>query len=431
MGQIKVILPAMGEGIFEATIIQWLAAEGAMVNEDDSLVEIATDKVDSEVPSPVTGVLSKILVPVGAIAKVGQEIAIISVDGNHKMEPVMEAPAILQKSDHTIETESEIKNEAVPFISGLNTNYSGIAHNTDNGIFLSPLVRSIAQQEGITMVELSSIKGTGIANRITKDDLMIYLEQRKGGDQKNRSVQETSIANSGQEIIEMNRMRKLIAENMIRSKQISAHVTSFHEVDLTEMVSWREKYKDEFQKRYGHKITYTPLFINAVVRAIKKFPLINISVEGTNLIVKNQVNIGMATALPDGNLIVPVIHNADSLSLSALANKVNDLANRARTKKLLPAEIQGGTFTLTNVGTFGNLSGTPIINQPEVAIMAVGAIKKRPAVIETPQGDFIGIRHIMILSLSYDHRVVDGSLGGMFLKQVADNMEAFDGRQWL
>jgi len=226
-------------------------------------------------------------------------------------------------------------------------------------------------------------------------------------------------------------LRKLIAENMVRSKQVSAHVTSFHEVDLTEMVTWREKNKDLFYKRYGQKLTYTPIFVDAVVKAIKKFPMINISVDGTRIVVKNQVNIGMATALPDGNLIVPVIHNADGLSLSGLAGRVNDLANRARNKQLLPTEIQGGTFTITNVGTFGNLSGTPIINQPEVAILAIGAIKKRPAVIETPQGEFIGIRSMMILSLSYDHRVVDGSLGGMFLKQVADNMEAFDGKQWL
>jgi 2-oxoglutarate dehydrogenase E2 component (dihydrolipoamide succinyltransferase) len=431
MEQIKIILPAMGEGIFEATITQWIVAEGSTVKEDDTLVEIATDKVDSEIPAPATGKLLKILVPAGATAKVGQEIAIISTDGDKTAAINLETPLLTdeytsQKGtiQSAVDTLHHIKPESVEI-------HSTVPHKSENGMFLSPLVRSIAQQEGISTSELSLIKGTGLDGRTTKDDLLNYLENKKASVTTPISSAEDPTSNGSTEFIEMSRLRKLIAENMVRSKQVSAHVTSFHEVDLTEMVTWREKNKDLFYKRYGQKLTYTPIFVDAVVKAIKKFPMINISVDGTRIVVKNQVNIGMATALPDGNLIVPVIHNADGLSLSGLASRVNDLANRARNKQLLPTEIQGGTFTITNVGTFGNLSGTPIINQPEVAILAVGAIKKRPAVIETPQGEFIGIRSLMILSLSYDHRVVDGSLGGMFLKQVADNMEAFDGKQWL
>ncbi|MGE4288453.1 MAG: dihydrolipoamide acetyltransferase family protein [Salinivirgaceae bacterium] len=431
MGQIKVILPAMGEGIFEATITQWLVDAGSEINEDDSLVEIATDKVDSEVPSPVTGVLHSILVQAGETAKIGQEIAIIEVEGKTEESqtsavenaPLAEEKPILDEQKITL----------VPALDAASK--PSIPYQLNSGVFLSPLVRSIAHAEGVSLSELETIQGTGVGKRITKDDMLNYLSQRTG-ETKTAQISETSAkptttSTGGIEVIEMDRMRKLIADNMLRSKQVSPHVTSFHEVDVTAIVAWREKHKEEFQKRFGQKLTFTPIFIDAVVRAIKKYPMINISVDGSKILLKKQVNIGMATALPDGNLIVPVIHSADELSISGLAARVNDLAQRARNKKLLPTEIQGGTFTITNVGTFGNLSGTPIINQPEVAILAIGAIKKRPAVIETPQGDLIGIRHQMILALSYDHRVVDGSLGGMFIKQVADNMEAFDGSHWL
>lgn len=429
MGQIKVILPAMGEGIFEATITQWLINEGDKIEEDDSLVEIATDKVDSEVPSPVTGILTKILVPSGEIAKINQIIALIDTEGdsgqaseisddrkpdeNEKLIPVLDKKEPIIYTEESEEIKTPLK--------------------LIDGIFLSPLVRSIANAENISIEELAFIKGTGLDNRITKDDMLNYLSNKSSSSSsqssKNKSEQSV-LSDENVEIIEMDRVRRLIAEHMVHSKQTSPHVTSFHEVDVTDIVKWREKNKNEFLKLYGSKLTFTPIFIDAVVRAIKKYPMINISVDGDKIIIKKSVNIGMATALPNGNLIVPVIHKADGLSLPALAGEVNDLANRARTKQLMPNEIQGGTFTITNVGTFGNLSGTPIINQPEVAILAIGAIKKRPAVIETTLGDFIGIRHQMVLALSYDHRVVDGSLGGMFLKQIADNMESFNGEQW-
>lgn len=427
MGQIKVILPAMGEGIFEATITQWLVEEGNPVSEDDSLVEIATDKVDSEVPAPASGILEKILIPVGEVAKIGQEIAILKVESDVEdvPKPVAETPI---KSEELIPVEFN----SVEKLVEEQMVHPDIPFKLNSGVFLSPLVRSIAYKEGISISELETIPGSGVGNRITKDDVLNYLNSNASQIKDiSKPVASAESAVGGVEVLEMDRMRKLIAEHMVRSKQVSPHVTSFHEVDVTEMVTWREKNKDEFQKRYGQKLTFMPIFIDAVVRAIKKYPMINVSVDGTRILLKKQVNIGMATALPDGNLIVPVIQRADELSISGLAAKVNDLAQRARDKQLQPNEIQGGTFTITNVGTFGNLSGTPIINQPEVAILAVGAIKKRPAVIETLKGDLIGIRHQMILSLSYDHRVVDGSLGGMFIKQVADNLEAFDGSNWL
>ena len=427
MGQLKVILPSMGEGIFEATITQWLVQEGATINEDDSLAEIATDKVDSEIPSPSDGVLSKILVPAGEIAKVGQEIAIISTSATEDVstEKINTLELKVQVEPKKGEPE-KVLNPTVEIEAG----QPNIPHKLTNGKFLSPLVRAIASKEGLNLSELELILGTGLEGRITKEDLWKYLDSKKGQPQPT-ATKTVATPNESIEIVEMNRLRKLIAENMVNSKRTSPHVTSFHEVDVTKMVEWRETNKDRFQERYGQKLTYTPIFVDAVVKAIRKYPMINISVDGTKILVKRQINVGMATALPDGNLIVPVIHQADTLSLPGLAARVNDLANRARNKQLQPTEIQGSTFTITNVGTFGNLSGTPIINQPEVAILATGAIKKRPAVIETPQGDFIGIRHLMVLSLSYDHRVVDGSLGGMFLKQVADNLEAFHGASWL
>lgn len=409
----------MGEGIFEATITKWLINVGDQVNEDDSLVEIATDKVDSEVPAPVSGVVKETLVQEGEVAKVGQIIAIIEAeDINEYIETKhathdfnSEIPVTIQETHHQQTTTITI-----------DENHPKIPVKLTNGSFLSPLVRSIAYKEGLTTNELERINGSGLNGRIIKDDLIAYLNTNKPGDTSN---------NQGFEVIEMDRMRKIIADNMVQSKQISPHVTSFHEADVTSMVHWRNDNKNTFQKKYGHKITFTPLFIEAICKAIEKFPMINVSVEQNRIIKKNNINIGMATALPNGNLIVPVIHHANKLSNVELAAKVNDLAERSRTKKLLPAEIQGGSFTITNIGSFGNLSGTPIINQPEVAILAIGSIKKRPAVIETPQGDFIGIRHQLILSLSYDHRVIDGLLGGLFLKQVADNIESFNGNYWI
>jgi len=427
MGQVKVILPAMGEGIFEATIIQWLLNEGDVVHEDAAIVEIATDKVDSEVPSPANGILQKILVPVGELAKVGQAIALILTDAElENVKPTDEQVA----SKHTEKIEPAGQNKiSKPSFVQIAAEKPYIPFKLSNGKFLSPLVRNIADKENISSFELESITGSGVDNRITKEDILIYLANKKA---KSSNITTSFIAESDNvEIIEMNRVRKLIATHMLASKQTAPHVTSFHEVDVTTIVKWREINKDEFLKRHGQKLTYTPIFIDAVAKAIMKFPLINISVDGDRILKKKQINIGMATALPDGNLIVPVIHQTNALSPVKLTEKVNDLANRARNKQLQPHETQGGTFTITNVGAFGNLSGTPIINLPEAAILAIGTIKKRPAVIETPEGDLIGIRHQMILSLSYDHRVIDGSLGGMFLKQIADNMEFFDGNKWL
>lgn len=412
----KVLLPAMGEGIFEATITQWLVNEGDRVEEDDSLVEIATDKVDSEVPAPVSGVIKEILVKNNGVAKIGEPIVIIETENAENLSKETEE----KKSIDTIkaeEQETPIVHQAESYIKP-----PLIPHKLSNGAFLSPLVRRIAEQENITENQLLEISGTGLSNRITKDDVLAYIEQVREGN----SVKQTPSFDSSVEIIEMSRLRSLIAENMVKSKQTAPHVTSFHEVDVTNIVNWRNKVKNEFQKKYNQKLTFTPFFVEAVAMAIREFPLINVSVVGNQIHRKTEVNIGMATAMPDGNLIVPVIKNADALSLSGLAHQVNDLANRARNKQLKPDEIQGGTFTITNVGAFGNLSGTPIINQPEVAIIAVGAIKKRPAVVETSQGDMIAISHQMVLSLSYDHRVVDGSLGGLFLKKVADILEAFN-----
>lgn len=425
MGKIKITLPAMGEGIFEATITQWLVTEGENVVEDDSLVEVATDKVDSEIPSPNSGILEKILVPAGEIAKIGQEIAILSVSvatTESEESPVLEHVREYQEDKYRKDTNQNEKYKPnIPF-------------KLDDGSFLSPLVRSIADKEKITIAELGKITGTGVSGRITKDDVLEYVNSGHSEEKEIPAavtfdtVNQKSVTDSSIQIVEMDRMRKLIADHMVQSKQVSPHVTSFHEADVTKIVQWRAQHKEKFKQRYGQKLTFTPIFIEAIVKAIKKYPMINVSVDGNKILVKKNVNIGMATALPDGNLIVPVIHNADALSISGLAEKVNDLANRARNKQLQPNEIQGGTFTVTNVGSFGNLSGTPIINQPEVAILALGAIKKRPAVIETPDGDMLGIRHQMILSMSFDHRVVDGSLGGMFIKQVADNIEGFKGQ---
>lgn len=425
MADYKLILPAMGEGVMEATIISWLKAPGDMIEEDDAVVEIATDKVDSEVPSPVSGKLKEILVNEEDIAKIGDVIAIIEVEGDIAQEPT-----------ETIIKSEEVKQETVAELEKPLTEKSAQDYSSSDKFF-SPLVKSIAATEGISLNELEQIQGSGIEGRVTKEDILKFVENKKSGKTTisspkasapapSKSATPPVITSGEDEIIEMDRMRKIIAKNMVSAKQIAPHVTSFIEADVTNVVLWRNKNKDEFLKKNGQKITFMPIFIEAIAKAIKDFPMINVSVDGDHIIKKKNINIGMAAALPSGNLIVPVIKNADQYSLSGLAAQVNDLANRARQNKLKPQEIQGGTYTITNIGSFGNTLGTPIIPQPQVAIMAVGAIVKKPAVVETPQGDVIGIRHKMYLSHAYDHRVVDGALGGMFVQRVAQYLEEFD-----
>ncbi len=444
MAKIEITVPAMGEGIIEVTLNRWLVKEGDKVTEDQPLAEVATDKVDSEIPSPFEGTITKLLVKEGDIPRVGQAIALLE---NDTPEADLERAEVKEEVERITATrEEEAKEEEKPVLED-----GVIGGRTPSGKFISPLVRSIAIKEGIPIEELDVILGTGQQGRITKNDVLEHLKNRpKGGVPQaeiEKAVNETrsepsaapppapkasgvsaqpAYSGGAHEIVEMDRMRKLIAEHMVHSKHTSPHVTSFVEADVTNLVTWREKIKDSFQKREGQKITFTPVFVEAAARALRDFPMVNVSVDGTKIIVKKNINIGMATALPTGNLIVPVIKNADEKNLVGLAKAVNDLANRARNSKLQPDEITGGTFTITNFGSFDNLTGTPIINQPEVAILGVGAIMKKPWVIETPQGNAIAIRHIMVLSLSYDHRVVDGALGGMFLKKVAYYLENFD-----
>ncbi|UZT98575.1 dihydrolipoamide acetyltransferase family protein [Chryseobacterium fluminis] len=431
MAEYKLLLPSMGEGVMEATIITWLFNEGDNVKEDDSVVEIATDKVDSDVPTPVSGKIVKILKQKDEVAKVGEAIAILEIEGDGgntaEEQTTPETPAV--PDPETIKTIEQ------PLQTPASTEFSG-------DLYLSPLVKSIAQQENISETELKTIKGSGLEGRITKEDILAYVKNR--GNQpapQAAPTQEVSsppkavaasapaatiTAAAGDEIIPMDRMRKIIAENMVKAKQIAPHVTSFIETDVTNVVKWRAKNKDMFEKREGEKLTFMPIFVKAIVKAIQDFPMINVSINGDHIIKKKNINIGMATALPDGNLIVPVIKNADQLSLSGLAKAINDLAYRARNKKLRPEDTQGATYTISNVGSFGNLMGTPIIPQPQVAIMAIGAIVKKPAVLETKDGDVIAIRQLMFMSHSYDHRVVDGSLGGMMLKHVHDYLENWD-----
>lgn len=431
MAEVELIMPKMGESITEATILKWLKSEGDKVELDEAVLEIATDKVDSEVPSPFAGTLSKILYKVGDVIAVNKPIAIISTGATAaKSAAPVSAPTVTpaQKTTTAVQT--------APAVTVSQTATNG---HSNGARFYSPLVLNIARSEGISMNELEAISGTGLENRVTKKDILNYIQVKKSGGgsggfpspMKPTFVEEQvnipSVSVSGNvEIIEMDRMRKLIADHMVMSKRTSAHVTSFVEADVTNLVLWRERVKKDFEKREGEKITFTPLFIEAIVKAIKDFPLVNSSLNGTQIIRKKDINIGMAAALPSGNLIVPVIKNADTKNLIGITKEVNDLANRARKGQLKPTEIEGGTFTVTNVGTFGNLMGTPIINQPQVAIMATGAIKKKPVVLETPQGDVIAIRHMMFLSLSYDHRIVDGALGGSFLRKVADYLEQYD-----
>ncbi len=427
MAQVELIMPKMGESVAEATVIKWLKNVGDTIEMDESVLEIATDKVDSEIPSSIEGVLVKQLFKEDDVVLVGQAVAII--DTNADATEIDETPVAkveVEPSEDVVKIEKIIE-ETIETTS--------IPKASDSNKFFSPLVRSIAQKEGISGSELESISGSGKNGRVTKKDILAYLSKRStapAATHKTSTVSATQITApsipvmEGDEIIEMDRMRKMISDHMVMSKHVSPHVTSFVEADVTNIVNWRNKVKDEFFKREGEKITFTPIFVDAVVKAIKDFPMINVSVDGTKIIKRKHINVGMAAALPSGNLIVPVIKDADQKNMMGLTKRVNDLANRARTNNLKPDEISGGTFTLTNVGGFGNIMGTPIINQPQVAIMAVGSIVKKPSVIETEMGDVIAIRHKMFCSLSYDHRVVDGSLGGMFLRRFADYLEAFD-----
>ncbi len=426
MAGYEIVMPKLGESIIEATITRWLRQVGEKVAEDDPIVEIATDKVDSEIPSPVEGILVKRLFNEGEVVAVGKVIALI--DTGESDEVALMKEKVTEEAEGLLPQLSESE-QALQKTAPEAQNVRG-SHDT-TGRFLSPLVRNIARTEGITHEELSSIPGSGKEGRLTRQDLLAYLGRRKGmaepiptgaGSLSSSAAPSITIA-GGDQVVEMDRMRKLIADHMVMSKQVSPHVTSFIEVDMTRIVQWREENKAAFERREGEKLTFTPFIFEAAAKAIRDFPGVNASVDGNKVILRKRVNIGMATLLPNGNLIVPVIRDADQKNLAGLARAVNDLAARARGNQLQPDEIQGGTFTITNLGSFGSLTGTPIINQPQVAILAVGAIRKMPAVIETPEGDMIAIRHKMILALTYDHRVVDGGLGGLCLKRVAEYLE--------
>jgi 2-oxoglutarate dehydrogenase E2 component (dihydrolipoamide succinyltransferase) len=437
MAEIEIRLPKMGESVTEATITNWIKNIGDSVAMDEPLVEVATDKVDNELPSEAAGILVKRFFEKDQVAQVGDVIAIISTEGGSTA-----------SVDATQKTEVQVE---TPAVVPAQTNGTENSVSVDSDKFYSPLVKSIAAKENIGLAELDALTGTGKDGRVTKNDIISYLSVRgnvaaespkpvitnapaatatptanNGSGFLSNIKEPIVLPNPGDEIIEMDRMRKLIADHMVMSMHVSPHVTSYVEADVTNIVNWRNKVKDSFKKREGHNLTFTPIFIEAIVKAIKDFPMINVSVSGTTIIKRKDINIGMATALPSGNLIVPVIKNADQLNLVGITKQVNQLANNARDNKLKPEDIQGGTYTVTNVGTFGNVMGTPIINQPQVAILALGAIRKVPAVIETPEGDFIGIRQKMFLSHSYDHRVVDGALGGQFVRRVADYLEQFD-----
>ncbi|MCH2195437.1 dihydrolipoamide acetyltransferase family protein [Kordia sp.] len=439
MAKFELKLPQMGESVAEATIISWLKEVGDTIEADEAVLEIATDKVDSELPSEVDGVLVEILHNVDDVVKVGQTVAIIETEGEGSVEAT---PAPATKTETAAEVPAAAEEVAKTVAVAQETVNNDFSTSEK---FYSPLVKNIAKEEGISVEELDGIAGTGKDGRVTKNDILAYIKNKGTATPQptaapKAAVQEAAkpvavakstpatpvTVNGSDEIVEMTRMGKLIAHHMVASVQTSAHVQSFVEVDVTNIWNWRKKVKSSFEKREGEKLTFTPIFMEAVAKALKDFPMMNISVNGDTIIKKKNINLGMAAALPDGNLIVPVIKNADQLNLVGMAKAVNDLAGRARANKLKPDEIQGGTYTVTNVGTFGSIMGTPIINQPQVGILALGAIRKVPAVIETPEGDFIGIRYKMFLSHSYDHRVVNGALGGQFVKQVADYLEAWD-----
>ena len=446
MAVIEMVMPKMGESIMEGTILKWNKKPGDTIDQDESVLEIATDKVDSEVPSPVSGTLSQILAEEGQTVAVGTVIALIESASAQASAPAA-APVAVQAAEATVSSNGV--SAAVQAISAEVQSAIALLDSPASGRFYSPLVMNIAREEKIAMDELDRIPGSGADGRVTKKDILSYLSNKSNAVTAVTPASSSRMAPaaavpvasasafpemkaktysfSGEmEVVEMDRMRKIISENMVYSKHVSPHVTSFVEADVTHLVMWRERYKKEFEKKYNQKLTFTPMIMEAVVKAIREFPGINISVEGTNLLYKKNINIGMAVALPSGNLIVPVIKNADRLNLVGLSAAVNDLADRARRNKLSPDDLSDGTYTLTNVGTFGNVMGTPVILQPQVAIMAAGAIRKKPAVIETPAGDTIGIRQFMFLSHSYDHRVVDGMLGGTFVRRVADHLENWD-----
>ncbi|WP_167607311.1 dihydrolipoamide acetyltransferase family protein [Maribellus sediminis] len=430
MASFNIVMPKLGESIQEGTITKWFVKEGDTVEEDDMLFEVATDKVDSEIPSPVDGVITKILFPEDSLVAVGEVLAVISLDG----EVEESADAVETAAAETTETKSETETTAES-----NVDDSRKLSNR----FYSPLVKTIAKEENVSLEELESIEGSGAGGRVQKKDILDYLENR-GSAKATAPAPEKKVAaasatpaverkapapvtvGEGDTVVEMDRIRKLIADHMVMSKQVSPHVTSVVEADVTELVLWRNKNKNAFQEKHGDKITFMPIFTEAVATALSEFPLVNSSVDGDKIIMKRDINVGIAVAKPDGNLIVPVIRNAEQKNLVGLTKDLNRLANAARTNKLDPSDIQGGTFTITNFGSFGNIIGTPIINQPQVAILATGIIEKKPAVLETPSGDVIAIRHKMYLSLSYDHRIIDGALGGAFLRRIADILENFD-----
>ena len=424
MATIEMVMPQMGESIIEGTILTWLKREGDTIEQDESVLEVATDKVDTEVPATHAGVLKTILAKEGEVIGVGMPIAIIETEDENG--DVTENATKASPKQENVTSVGQQK--MTPPNNTVAVAPSPMVLEVDDTRFYSPLVRNIAKEEGITAMEMATIPGSGKDARVTKQDMLNYLatrSERSAGSGKS-NFQPASEVQGGDEIIEMDRMRAMIAQRMLDSQRISAHVTSFVEADVTNMVLWRNKNKEAYKQKEGEPITYTPFFVQAIAKAIKDFPMINVSVEGNKIIYKKEINIGVAVALPSGNLIVPVIRRADQLNLVGLSKKINDLAARARNNSLTPDEVKGGTYTLSNVGTFGNVMGTPIIVQPQVAILAVGTITKKPAVIETPTGDVIAIRHKMFLSHSYDHRVVDGSLGGQFVKRVADYLEAFD-----
>jgi len=432
MSKMNILLPAMGEGVIEATINKWLVSEGSRVTEDDPLVEVATDKVDSEVPSPADGVIASVLVKEGDVVKVGSVLAVIEIEKEADPESdklvIAEVSRIKETISETVRERKEEEKAATELKS-----------RTPSGKFLSPLVRNIARNENISYDELDRIEGSGMDGRITRDDVLAFINGKKTeasdkpeppseGKPDNNKTEKKTPAQTGlsDEVIEMDRVRRLISDHMVLSKKTSPHVTSFIDADVTRMIAWRNSVKDKFLENEGIKLTLTPVFIDATARALYEFPMLNISVDGYRIIKKREINIGMATALPDGNLIVPVIKNANEKSITGLARSVNDLASRARANKLKPEEITGGTFTITNFGSYNNLAGTPIINQPQAAILGTGAVRKMPAVIETPEGDVIAIRQIMILSLSYDHRAIDGALAGKFLGRLKEILENYN-----
>jgi 2-oxoglutarate dehydrogenase E2 component (dihydrolipoamide succinyltransferase) len=438
MATFNIVMPKLGESIQEGTITKWFVKEGDTVEEDDMLFEVATDKVDSEIPSPVDGVISKINYPEDSLVAVGEVLAVVSLDGEAGESEETDEKEEATDSDTGAEKQSESQ-------SPDDKDQEKEKENTDGDLdksrsltnrFYSPLVKTIAKQENVSLEELESIEGSGTGGRVQKKDILSFIESRGSSDGKDAAVSGKSAIErkepmkitpaEGDEVVEMDRVRKLIADHMVMSKQVSPHVTSVVEADVTPIVNWRNKNKEAFQKKYGDKITFMPIFTEAVALALSEFPMVNSSVDGSKIILKKDINVGIAVAKPDGNLIVPVIKNAEQRNLVGLTKELNRLANAARNNKLDPAEIQGGTFTITNFGSFGNIIGTPIINQPQVAILATGIIEKKPAVLETPDGDVIAIRHKMYLSLSYDHRVVDGALGGAFLKRIADHLEGFD-----